>query len=101
MEVKWGNRITTFTGRNGTFQCTGLVITPLATNQVIIEPITSKNETGRCSITIPEEDIPNVCSGLAGDLLRLVMDNIDQKELPALLGLNKILDKLIGERLKK
>lgn len=108
MEIKF-SRTTDFLGRNGSFQCTGLSIhriNPslskfLGSNHITIFPITSKNKIGRCFIVIPQENVSEVCAALQGDLLGLVLDHIDQKELPPLLGLNSTLDEIISKYLKK
>lgn len=108
MEIKWKNEtLTSFLGRNGTFKCKGVWVDTTGELR-FIEPITSKGGTGRSRIVLPEESLSEVCSALlygedagGADLFRLVLDNIDQKELPALLGLNKALDEIIAKKLEK
>lgn len=52
-------RVTSFLGRNGTFQASGLKVWAGRYNGgVYLEPITSKGKVGRCCIEIPAEDIP-------------------------------------------
>ena len=51
---------TTFLGRNGEFKCSGLSVASFS-DYVLIEPITSKGEVGRCSIRIPVESIGGLC----------------------------------------
>ncbi len=50
----------TFLGRNGGFHQSGLEITNIDTAtypSILLEPITSKNKTGRCFMEIPKENI--------------------------------------------
>lgn len=101
MEVKF-NRTTNFLGRNGIANCIGILITKyLGSNHINITPVTSKNKAGRCWITIPQENVGAICGVLQKDLLSLVLNNIDQKELPILLGLDSTLDEYISKQLKK
>jgi len=48
---------TSFVGRNGTFTCTGFEITRTMENTVMIEPVTSKDKTGRALLEIPRENL--------------------------------------------
>ena len=108
MEIKWNTGdLTPFIGRNGIFKCRGVWIGRYI-DRVTIEPITSKGEIGHCRITLPKEKAAAVCSEILygedaaqQDLLGLVLEHIDQKELPALLGLNKALDEIIAKRLEQ
>ena len=62
-------RTTNFTGRNGYFQCGGIDVQTIKHNRsVMLAPITSKNEIGRCDITIPEENIPELIIALQAAL---------------------------------
>lgn len=54
--IKFKKLTTSFTGRNGTFYCTGLNIDKWD-NIIEINPITSQNKLGNCQIEIPLEDI--------------------------------------------
>ena len=59
--MKFKEQTTKFLGRNGTFNCTGLAITGNDyTKTLTIEPITSKDVTGRCYIEIPYADVDNM-----------------------------------------
>jgi len=64
--IKWRkNRKTIFLGRNGTFKCIGVVIwRSVDRERIIIEPITSKNKFGRCTIVIPGKDLKRVIKRL-------------------------------------
>jgi hypothetical protein len=59
---------TTFLGRNGSFEASGLEINPYRTwnNHLVIvfEPITSRGNIGRCNIEIPIQDIPALIAEL-------------------------------------
>jgi hypothetical protein len=50
--ITWKTNLGTFIGRNGTFKCRGIhfISSP---STVLIAPITSKNNIGRCAIEIP------------------------------------------------
>lgn len=54
--IKFKKLRTLFTGRNGTFYCTGLNIDKWD-NIIKINPITSKNKIANCRIEIPLEDL--------------------------------------------
>jgi len=71
-ELKF-SRLTTFTGRNGTFKCAGVELIDY-TDRVQISPVTSKGNVGRCDIDIPVEDIPALIEALQ-DIAR---ENYDQ-----------------------
>jgi hypothetical protein len=48
----------TFLGRNGMFKSKGLIATKLKQdNEIVLEPITSRNVVGRCHIAIPIKDL--------------------------------------------
>ena len=49
----------TFLGRNGEFKSTGLEVGSLS-KEWIVQPITSRGVVGRCYISIPHEDLPDV-----------------------------------------
>jgi hypothetical protein len=76
----------TFTGRTGTFFCTGLYLevyglgTGDSVRRVMIMPITSKGRGGRCDIDIPVAKLPE----LIQELMSLqVQAEIDSKlEIP-------------------
>jgi len=57
---------TKFLGRNGYFKCTGLFVTENPNGEVWIEPITGKDEVGRCRIEIPVEALTEVIASLNG-----------------------------------
>lgn len=74
-------KTTSFLGRNGCFKATGLELSTAGSKSVILEPVTSKDEIGRCFIEIPREDIldliaeleklaPPVCKRCGNDLKR-------------------------------
>ena len=54
--IKFKKLTTLFTGRNGTFYCTGLNIDKWD-NIIEINPITSQNKIANCRIEIPLEDL--------------------------------------------
>ena len=76
---------------------------PGTKGHIMLHPINSGNlrKIGRCSISIPYEDVREVAKELQGDLLGLVLDNISRDQLPLLLGLNQRLDREVNERLSK
>ncbi len=53
-----------FIGRNGYFKQSGIEIAANK-NIVILQPTTSKGETGRCSIEIPIENVAAVMNALS------------------------------------
>jgi len=56
-------RITKFLGRNGLFKSKGIVLHKDERNVQIL-PITTKDKTGRCLITIPIENVPELIDKL-------------------------------------
>lgn len=62
------SKMTTFLGRNGMFNCIGLRMTKMynsnddgtKTQVLVMEPITSKETTGRCSLEVPVQDLPKL-----------------------------------------
>jgi len=64
-QIDWKEKTTSFTGRNGTFKCTGIDLVEFDDNKkLIIHPITSKNAIGNCNIIIPTEKIPELIEKL-------------------------------------
>lgn len=62
--------ITTFLGRNGQFKQAGMLVSH--SDQVVsLSPITSKGEEGRCSITLPVTQIPELMEALNHVALQL------------------------------
>jgi hypothetical protein len=55
-EVKF-NRNTSFIGRNGCFNQSGIIINELANDEIAMYPITGKGQIGRACLTIPKESI--------------------------------------------
>jgi len=58
-------KTTSFLGRNGEFKCKGISIASIGTPKpeyILIEPITSKDTIGRCSIRIPAKEIDTFCN---------------------------------------
>ena len=55
-KIKFKQSKTLFTGRNGTFYCTGFNFDK-RDNIIEINPITSQNKIGSCRIEIPLEDL--------------------------------------------
>jgi len=53
---------TAFTGRNGTFQAAGLLIT--GRDPIKIQPITPRGRVGRCSIQVPIESVLELIAAL-------------------------------------
>lgn len=67
MKVIELKRMTTFLGRNGTFKCTGLIISGYhdAEKPVInIQPVTSYAKPGRARISFPMKDVDKVIKNL-------------------------------------
>jgi len=74
MNITWKDKKTLFLGRNGTFKCTGVIVSEImylpkdksasAFNGVAIEPLTSLGKIGRCAIDIPIESIPELIENL-------------------------------------
>lgn len=54
--IEW-KQSTNFLGRNGYFKCNGIEVFK-DTKSILIQPITSKGNTGRCFIEIPANSIP-------------------------------------------
>jgi len=94
IEFPKGNETTSF-GRNGTMRTIGLEVSYLNFNVRItsLSPITSKGQPGRCRIEIPTE----ACPFKALDALI----ESQKKNLPTLMGIHPLLDKLIAEKLTK
>lgn len=61
-QVKF-NRNVNFIGRNGAFKCIGLEIANIQ-GVIVIEPITSKGQVGRCQIEIPQESVNEVVNAI-------------------------------------
>jgi hypothetical protein len=51
------DRTVQFLGRNGGFKCTGVSALATSDDTLMIEPITSKGDVGRCFIEIPIENV--------------------------------------------
>jgi hypothetical protein len=87
---------TTSFGRNGTMRTTGLDVTFFDFGSgefTSFSPITSKGLAGKCRIEIPAESCPF-------HALDALIES--QKEnLPTLMGIHPLLDKLIAEKLAK
>lgn len=49
---------TTFLGRNGSFRQAGLAVS-LGDHDLVLEPVTSKVQVGRCELRIPKQDLPD------------------------------------------
>lgn len=81
-EVKF--RLTSqFLGRNGYCKCSGVQLIGDPAN-VTITPLTSRNELGRCEITIPVEEIPNLIVALKSCVQhQQLMEEIDDREQSA------------------
>ena len=63
-QITWENT-TNFTGRNGYMKCNGLDLMAMSNDtELIISPLTSKGDVGRCDIAIPIEKIPKIISAL-------------------------------------
>lgn len=56
--VKWTEDIGHFLGRNGTMKCRGVEVSNLET-VLIIEPLTSYGQIGRCQIAMPKKQAKN------------------------------------------
>jgi hypothetical protein len=76
----------TFTGRNGTFFCTGVYLellglgTPESVRRLTIMPVTSKGRAGRCDIDIPVDKLDELITALTS---LKVQSDIDSKlEIP-------------------
>lgn len=54
---RFKNKETNFTGRNGYFKCVGFEVTKTTANTIMLEPITTKGQTGRAMLEIPVEDL--------------------------------------------
>lgn len=50
-------------GRNGLIKTTGMLVTKLK-DTVVLEPVTTRNVTGRCYIEVPVEVIPDLTKAL-------------------------------------
>lgn len=62
------DRTTNFTGRNGYFKCAGVEVLECEHNDtVMLSPITSKGNIGRCDIAVPIENL----KALANTLLEI------------------------------
>ena len=48
---------TSFLGRNGEFVQSGMVVS-MHDHGLLLQPVTSKHEIGRCALRIPMSDIP-------------------------------------------
>jgi predicted Rdx family selenoprotein len=58
-------RETNFTGRNGYFKASGLLVTGYDQHgNVMLTPITSKGKEARCDIEVPVQDIPQLIKQL-------------------------------------
>lgn len=53
-----------FLGRNGRFRARGLHIYKEENSNIVISPITSKNQVGRCDIAVPEESLEEFINAL-------------------------------------
>jgi hypothetical protein len=62
-DIKY-DRTVRFIGRNGYFKQSGIEVTA-NDNLVILQPTTSRGETGRCSIEIPIENVGAVMNALS------------------------------------
>ena len=62
--TKW-KRTTKFTGRNGTFNCSGIELLPLDHNKsVLMSALTGRGDVARCDIEIPLEAVPELIAKL-------------------------------------
>ena len=79
-QVKF-ERQTHFTGRNGYGKCNGIDLLPLDHNKsLMIAPLTSRGDVGRCDIEVPMENLPELIAKL---------QEIYQATLPAMMGFDK------------
>jgi len=93
-------RTTTSLGRNGTMVTTGLEIGYYEYNPpheyypptTSIRPITSLGKIGRCTIEIPADDCPFRA-------LDALIEKTDLKNLPTLMGIHPLLDRLVEGKL--
>lgn len=56
-------RQTAFLGRNGAFKAVGLEVSKM-NDDIVLEPVTSKGETGRCRIELPDGNINELINAL-------------------------------------
>ena len=64
--IKWPERLTNFTGRNGHFKCSGVEALFLPhDDSVMVTPFTSRDELGKCDITVPVTAIPQLVAALS------------------------------------
>jgi len=76
--IKWANKqVTNFTGRNGYFMCTGVEVIGVSQtskgDSIMISPVTSKGNIGRCDISIPVSAVP--------DMVKLLQDMVLEYEI--------------------
>ena len=58
-------RVVNFEGKNGFFNCKGVVIGETGDQKTVnLFPINSRDQTARCLIQIPKEDLPVVIAEL-------------------------------------
>lgn len=56
---------TNFTGRNGYFKASGVEISGYnQEGNILLTPLTSKGNAGRCDISVPVQDIPELIKQL-------------------------------------
>jgi hypothetical protein len=88
-----------YIGRNGDGLCNGVSVYDYEFKKCKdITPITSKGYNGRCSIDIPYQAIPDVVLKLMPGLKFVI--EAARNQLPALIGLDPILDVLIEKEMK-
>jgi hypothetical protein len=63
--------LTSFTGRNGHFKCSGLNLF-LGHNDLELAPLTSRGEVGNCEIVVPREALP--------ELIEVLQSLLSEKE---------------------
>lgn len=79
-------RKTWFTGRNGLFTSKGLEVRETFGDSIVVSPVTSKGQVGRCDIAIPKESIYNLIRELERymDDCKLIAWSVDDFEFRAL-----------------
>jgi hypothetical protein len=92
-------KTTTSLGRNGTIMTTGIEIgyheyrfRGHCTSVTSIRPITSRGNVGRCAIEIPADSCPFRA-------LDALIEKTAPKNLPTLMGIHPLLDRLVEAKL--
>jgi len=81
------SKMTTFLGRNGVFNSIGLRMSKMynahkdgtKTQVLVMEPITSKETTGRCSLEVQVQDLPQLIWELWKHLPEYQQDLVRQR----------------------